>query len=197
MLPKGLRLGLAAVPVAWLVLLSVVTLRVAQQGKRDEARRADAILILGAAEYHGRPSPVLRARLDHGLQLYQRGLAPRIITTGGAGGDPLFTEGEVGRDYLIRRGVPPEKIIVEDEGGSTAHSIAATGEILRRMNLASCVVVTDWYHVYRAKRMLQRRGITAYGSPRSSATGHNTAYDWWLCVRQASAYLLWRAGVAI
>ncbi|MBL8294211.1 MAG: YdcF family protein, partial [Bryobacterales bacterium] len=121
----------------------------------------------------------------------------RIITTGGAGGDPLFTEGEVGRDYLIRRGVPPEKIIVEDEGGSTAHSIAATGEILRRMNLASCVVVTDWYHVYRAKRMLQRSGITAYGSPRSSGNGHNNPYDWWLCVRQASAYLLWRAGVAI
>lgn len=194
---KGLRLGVAAIPVACLALLGVVTLRVAQQGRVDEARRADAILILGAAEYHGRPSPVLRARLDHGLALFQRGFAPRIITTGGAGGDPVFTEGEVGRDYLIRRGVPPENIIVEDEGSSTAHSIAATGEILRRMDLHSCVVVTDWYHVYRAKRMLQRSGITAYGSPRAGGNGRNSTYDWWLCVRQASAYLLWRAGVAI
>jgi len=194
---KGLRLGLVAVPAACLVLLTVMTLRVAQQGNVDEARRADAILILGAAEYHGRPSPVLRARLDHGLALFQRGLAPRIITTGGAGGDPLFTEGEVGRYYLIRRGVPPENIIVEDEGSSTAHSIAATGEILRRMNLRSCVVVTDWYHVYRAKRMLQRSGITAYGSPRAGGSERNSAYAWWLCARQASAYLLWRAGVAI
>jgi vancomycin permeability regulator SanA len=74
------------------------------------------ILVLGAAEYRGRPSPVLKARLDHALDLYRKRLAPRIMTTGGAGGDPVFTEGGVGRDYLTSQGVPPEAIVVEREG---------------------------------------------------------------------------------
>ena len=97
----------------------------------DEARPADVILVLGAAEYRGRPSPVLRARLDHALDLYRRKLAPRILTTGGAGGDPVFTEGGVGRSYLISHGVPSEAIIVETEGESTVHSTALAGEIMR------------------------------------------------------------------
>jgi uncharacterized SAM-binding protein YcdF (DUF218 family) len=197
MLRKGLWLGLLVTIVVWAAAVTVVTWRVARQGRVDEARPADAILVLGAAEYYGRPSPVLRARLDHALALYRRGLAPRIITTGGSGGDPVFTEGAVGRDYLIRRGVPPESIIVEDESATTAQSVAATAEILRRMNLGSCVVVTDAYHVYRAKRMLQRLGIMAYGSPRAAALEPSPARYWWLCFRQGCAYLLWRAGVAI
>ncbi len=190
-----LFLALALLGV-YLAALAVITNRIAQQARRDEARRADVILILGAAEYAGRPSPVLRARLDHGLNLYRRGLAERIMTTGGSGGDPLFTESEVGRDYLIRRGVAPEAVIVEPEGSSTVHSVAATAEILRRMDLHSCIVVTDGYHVFRVKRMLQRAGLAVYGSPRPG-DAKNTSWFWWLCARQAGAYLLWRAGVAI
>lgn len=196
MLWRGLRLSLVIAIVACIVAVGAVTFRVARQATLDEARPADAILILGAAEYHGKPSPVLKARLDHGLDLYRRNLAPRILTTGGAGGDPVFTEGEVGRDYLIKRGVPPEAVIVEDEGASTSHSIAASGEILRRMNLNSCIVVTDGYHVYRAKRMLQMSGIQAFGSPRPSIP-KESGRQWWQYTRQAAAYLLWRAGVAI
>ncbi|MCC6587883.1 MAG: YdcF family protein [Bryobacterales bacterium] len=196
MLWRGLRLWLVIAIVASIVAVGAVTVRVARQATLDEARPADAILILGAAEYHGKPSPVLKARLDHGLDLYRRHLAPRILTTGGSGGDPVFTEGEVGRDYLISRGVPPEAVIVEDEGSSTSHSIAATGEILRRMNLNSCIVVTDGYHVYRAKRMLQMSGIQAFGSPRPT-TPKEASRQWWQYARQAAAYLLWRAGVAI
>ena len=88
-------------------------MRIERQSTRDEAQPADVILVLGAAEYRGRPSPVLRARLDHALELYRRKLAPRILTTGGAGGDPVFTEGGVGRSYLIGHGVPSEA----DRGG--------------------------------------------------------------------------------
>src|SRR5215467_13704164 len=128
----------ATVLVVYIAYLSV---RIERQSTIDEARQADVILVLGAAEYRGRPSPVLRARLDHALELYQRQLAPRIMTTGGAGGDPVFTEGAVGRSYLTSHGVPSEAIIVENESESTVRSVAMAGEIMRRMGLHSVIVV--------------------------------------------------------
>src|ERR1041384_2662418 len=126
---NGIGVGLPAMIFA----LCWLSLRIEQQSTRDEARPADVILVLGAAEYRGRPSPVLRARLDHALDLSNRKLAARIMTPGGAGGDPVFTEGGVGRSYLIGHGVPSEAIVVETEGETTAHSIALAVELLRRM----------------------------------------------------------------
>jgi uncharacterized SAM-binding protein YcdF (DUF218 family) len=170
--------------------------RIAHQSTVDEAQPADIIVVLGAAEYRGKPSPVLRARLDHALALYQKGLAPRILTTGGAGGDPVYTEGDVGRAYLVSRGVPSEAIVVDAEGASTVYSTASAAEIMRRMALKSCIVVSDGYHIFRAKRMLQSSGMKVYGSPRSL----NPPNDWrerWLYVRQAIGYLLWRVGVTV
>src|SRR5580693_4577095 len=96
-----------------------------RQSETDEVRPADVIVVLGAAEYRGRPSPVLQARLNHALFLYLQKMAPRILTTGGAGGDPSFTEGAVGRAYLSQRGVPSEAILIEDEGATTAEETAA------------------------------------------------------------------------
>src|SRR6185312_665194 len=96
-----------AVLVFFVAYLSVL---IERQSSRDEAQPADIILVLGAAEYNGRPSPVLRARLDHAVELYRAKMAPRVMTTGGAGGDPLFTEGGVGRSYLIGKNVPSEAI---------------------------------------------------------------------------------------
>src|SRR5580704_14283510 len=113
--------------------IGYVSVRIERQSNRDEARNADVILVLGAAEYRGRPSQVLRARLDHALELYRQKLAPLVLTTGGSGGDPVFTEGGVGRSYLIGRGVAPEAIIVENEGQTTVESTAMAGEIMRRM----------------------------------------------------------------
>jgi len=113
-----------------LIYIAYLSVRIEQQSFREEARPADVILVLGAAEYRGRPSPVLRARLDHALALYRRGIAPRIMTTGGAGGDPVFTESTVGRSYLISQGVPSEAIIVETEGESTVHTVALAGEMI-------------------------------------------------------------------
>lgn len=187
----------ALLAVSAVALVVRLTLEVRRHATIDEARRADVIVILGAAEYSGRPSPVLKARLDHGLELWRRKLAPRILTTGGAGGDPVFTESEVGRTYLIRHGVPPEAIIVEPDGASTAQSTAAAGEIMRRMGLASCLVVTDGYHMFRAKRMLEARGLRVYGSPRRSTNGADELRFWWLCARQAAGYAMWRAGIVL
>jgi len=190
-------------PVAGAVLLAVlaagflhVTTAIARQSSVDEARPADVIVVMGAAEYSGRPSPVLRARLDHALGLWRQNLAPRILTTGGAGGDPVFTEGEVGRAYLTQKGVPPEAVIVEPEGESTAHSALAVGELLRRMGLRSCIVVSDGYHIFRAKRLLESRGLKVYGSPRPETVQEGWR-RWRLYARQAAGYILWSVGVVI
>ena len=133
---------------------------IARQSTVDEARPADVILVLGAAEYRGQPSPVLEARLNHALFLYRLAMAPRILTTGGAGGDPTFTEGEVARAYLSKHGVPSEAIMVESQGESTVYSTAAAAEIMSRMNLKSCIVVSDGYHIFRVKRMLESHGMS-------------------------------------
>jgi uncharacterized SAM-binding protein YcdF (DUF218 family) len=169
------------------------------QSRIDEAAPADVIVVLGAAEYHGRPSPVLEARLNHALALYLEGLAPRILTTGGAGGDPTYTEGGVGHHYLSRHGVPSEAILVESEGESTVHSIAAAAEIMRRFGLTSCIVVSDGYHIYRVKKMLENRGIKVFGSPRPEERrpADNRWLEQWVYTRQAIAYSLWRIGIPI
>ncbi len=165
-----------------------------RQSVLDEAKPSDVIIVLGAAAYRGRPSPVLEARLNHALYLYLQKMAPKILTTGGAGGDPDFTEGEVGRTYLSRRGVPSEDILVEPEGESTVHSIAAANEIMQRFGMKTCIVVSDGYHIYRVKRMLERRGYVVYGSPRPERSDPKKG---WLYYRQAIAYGLWRVGINI
>lgn len=174
-------------------LLSL-TRQIQRQSTLDEARPADVIVVLGAAEYRGTPSPVFKARLDHALELYRRRLAPRILTTGGAGGDPVFTEGGVGRAYLVSRNVPSEAIIVEPEAETTLQSTAATAEIMRRMGLGSCIVVSDGYHIFRAKKMLEFRGLTVYGSPRP-APPRNDLRQWWLSLRQSAGYVFWMLGI--
>ena len=193
---KLLWRGAAVITLLIAIYLGWIVRSIYRQSEVDEARPADVIVVLGAAEYRGKPSPVLRARLDHALSLYQRSLAPRILTTGGAGGDPVFTEGEVGRDYLVKRGVPSEAIILEAEGESTVHSTAAVAEIMRRMNLKSCIVVSDAYHIFRVKKMLEFRGLNVYGSPRpSEQTGSRR--EKWLFLRQAIGYMLWQVGITI
>jgi uncharacterized SAM-binding protein YcdF (DUF218 family) len=184
------------VVAALCVYVAYLSMRIQQQSGRDEAHQADVILVLGAAEYRGRPSPVLRARLDHALDLYRRGLAPRLMTTGGAGGDPVFTEGGVGRSYLIGHGVPSEAIVVETESESTLESLAMASEIMQRMGLHSVIVVSDGYHIFRVKRMLQSHGLDVYGSPRPEQH-YDPIHEEWNYLKQAIGYVLWRAGLAV
>ncbi len=132
-------------------LLLVIAAQVMHQASLDQDRPADAIVVFGAAEYVGHPSPVFRARLDHARELFQRGLAPLIITTGGAGNDPKFSEGQVGRDYLAKRGVPDVNLIAETQGTDTEHSARRVAVIMDANNLKSALVVSDAYHLYRAR----------------------------------------------
>jgi uncharacterized SAM-binding protein YcdF (DUF218 family) len=177
--------------------LFYIAKQIERQSTIDEAKPADIIMVLGAAEYRGRPSPVLQGRLNHALFLYLKGLAPYILTTGGAGGDPVYTESEVGRAYLSDHGVPSEAIVVELEGATTVQSVNASAEIMRRMNLHSCIVVSDGYHIYRVKRLLEAQGIQVHGSPRPPAGSFSPKELRWLYFRQAVGFVLWQIGINI
>ena len=162
--------------VIWVILgvtagyFLLICLEIVWQSRRDEARSADAIVVFGAAEYSGRPSPVFRARLDHAITLYSRGMAPYLIITGGAGRDPQFSEGGVGRDYLATRGIGERHLIAETQGENTAESAERVAVIMRANNMRTCVVVSDPYHLYRIKKLMERQGITTYASPRPYAS---------------------------
>ena len=143
-----------------------IAYRIVHASNGDSLRKADAIVVFGAAEYAGRPSPVLRARLDHALDLYQQGYAPVVITTGGAGLDPVYSEGGVGRDYLTRHGVPDVSVIGETQGNDTAESSDRVGAIMRKNHMRTALVVSDAYHIFRIKQMMLAEGIQAFGAPR-------------------------------
>lgn len=148
---------------------AVVYWRITHQAGKDEARPADAIVVFGAAQYDGRPSPVYKARLDHAAQLYHRGLAPLVIITGGSGKDPFFSEGVVGREYLKTLGIPDSQLIAETQSPDTAESARRVATIMYVNNLHSCLAVSDSYHIFRIKQMLGREGIAVYGAPRPNS----------------------------
>jgi len=136
-----------------------------KQAAANQARTAGAIVVLGAAEYDGAPSPVYRARLDHAFDLEESGFAPWVITSGGPGGDPHYTEAGVGRDYLIQEGMAKRKILTEAKGGTTYQSVRGVSRILHSLGVRTCIAVSDGFHLYRVKTYFASFGITAYGSP--------------------------------
>jgi uncharacterized SAM-binding protein YcdF (DUF218 family) len=144
---------------------------------KDEARPAGAIAVFGAAEYGGRPSPVLHARLDHAVELYRMQIAPLVITLGGGSDkDPGLTEGGVGRDYLLANGVPYEDIVAETQSVDTEQQVARLKEIARQRHLNSIVVVSDSTHLFRIRKLCEDAGLTVYTSPRGTL-GHIDDYD--------------------
>lgn len=154
-----LGVGLAA---AW------TTFRIQQQGDTDEARQADAIVVLGAAQYDGRPSPVLEARISHAVDLYDAGVAPLLIVTGGKAAGDRTTEASAARDWAIRAGVPAAAILAEDRGRTTLESLEAVTAILGAHGLTSAVFVSDRTHMLRVLRIATDQGIEAWGSPTPS-----------------------------
>jgi uncharacterized SAM-binding protein YcdF (DUF218 family) len=134
-------------------------------GYRPDARPADVILVAGAAQYNGRPSPVLQARVDHAIRLWRDHLAPRRLFTGGVGAGDTVSEGEVARRYAIAQGVPDSSIMVERAGHTSAESIAAAASLMRNAGLRTAVLVSDTYHMLRLELLARRAGIRAYRSP--------------------------------
>lgn len=178
--------------IAYAVYFGITCRRIVEQSTRDEAQPADAIVVFGAAEYFGKPSPVFKARLDHAYELYEQHLAPVIITTGGSGGEQKFTEGSVGRDYLFERGVGDRHLIAETQSDNSAESAVRVGTILAVNNMRSCIAVSDGYHEYRVKRLLEAEGRVVYASPRRPEAGPKVRGLAWKVAREALSYTLWR-----
>jgi uncharacterized SAM-binding protein YcdF (DUF218 family) len=194
--PRFLKVPLIAASVLLIAFAAVVVYfytQVRADAVLDESRPAQAIVVFGAAEYSGRPSPTLRSRLDQALTLYRRKFAPVIVTTGGPGGDPQFTEAEVARNYLVEHGVSPEDVLIEKESSTTDQSVVQVAELLERNQVSRCIVVSDGYHLFRIKRQLAASGITAYGCPRASPAEPSP----WTFLKQVFAYLLWKVGLRI
>lgn len=167
----------------------------------DEARPADAIAVFGAAEYYGRPSPVLHARLDHALDLYEHKMAPLIITLGGGDGidsanrHNLSSEGAVGQAYLLANGVPAHSIIAETLSKDTAESVERLAMIARENHLQSVIVVSDGTHLFRIREQCRAQGLTVYTSPRP-VLGHISALDRLNRIaHEIGGYTLWRMGL--
>jgi uncharacterized SAM-binding protein YcdF (DUF218 family) len=132
---------------------------------RDEARPAQAIVVLGAAQYAGKPSPVLRARLDHALELWNRHLASLLILTGGTGAGDTTSEAAVGKNYARKHGVPDSAILVENEGRTTSESMRAVAGMLEVRGLQTALLVSDPFHMLRLRILARRFGFTPYTSP--------------------------------
>jgi len=182
-------LGVAAVIALFLL---VTSLQVVHEAGKEELHAADAIVVFGAAEYAGHPSPVLRARLDRAYDLFQRGLAPVVITTGGAGADPSFSEGG---DYLMHRGIRERNLIAETQGSDTAQSAERIGVIMRANGLHSCLAVSDEYHVFRIKALLQHEGLQVYVAPRSGSRPKGQWARMMAVFREAMSYLAWKLNI--
>ncbi|HTZ56911.1 MAG TPA: YdcF family protein [Acidobacteriaceae bacterium] len=164
----------------------------------DDARPADAIAVFGAAEYDGRPSPVLRSRLDHALTLYRERLAPLIITLGGGGaGDdrPDDSEGGVGHDYLVAHGVPEDQIIAETQSTNTEESAERLAGIARENHLNRILAVSDGTHLFRIRALCNSLGLTVSTSPRVEARPLGKWDAFMRLMHEMVSYTLWRLKV--
>ena len=159
--------------VLLLVVYLVVTfVQVWQASRRDEARPAEAIVVFGAAQYNGRPSPVLRARLDHAADLYRREIAPIIVVTGGSQPGDEFTAAQASADYLARQGISQKSILRENQGTNSWQSMASAANFLKRKGSEQVILVTDPFHAARVQAMAEELGLDAHVSPtRTSPIG--------------------------
>ena len=167
------RLALAVL-VGACIVAAWMTYRIWETGNRDERRPADAIVVLGAAQYNGRPSAILRARVDHAIDLYEAGLAGWIVFTGGKAQGDLTTEAATGREIALERGVPASAILVEDRSRTTLESLRGVARVLGEHDLRTALFVSDRTHMLRVLKIARDQGITAWGSPTDTSPSDAT-----------------------
>lgn len=183
---------LALVAVAFLAYLGRTCVRIVREASLQEVQQADAIVVFGAAEYSGKPSPVYRARLDHAFDLFNRGIARAVITTGGAAADPSYSEGGVGHEYLMHRGIPDANLIAETQGSDTAQSAKRIGVIMRTNHMRSCVAVSDEYHMFRIRKLLEHEGVQVFVAPRPDSRPRAVWQRAYAVLREAFGYIAWQ-----
>jgi uncharacterized SAM-binding protein YcdF (DUF218 family) len=178
--------GLVKLAIFMIACWALTVAAIHLYGRRDEARRADAIVVLGAAQYDGRPSPVLRARLDHALELYRRGTAPVLIMTGGVGPGDTVSEAVASQRYAMRHGVPSSAILTERTGLTTLESMDAVAKLMRDRGLSRAVLVSDPFHMLRLKLLAIRVGIRGFTSPTpDSPISRNRAQERRFLIRES------------
>lgn len=161
--------AVGAVAVLSVLYVAITFVQVWQAAGRDDVRAADAIVVLGAAQYDGRPSPVLAGRLDRALELYEAGWADIVVTTGSNQEGDRFTEGYTGLTYLLERGVPDEAILVVTDGSDTYESLQATARVLAERDLTEVLLVSDPYHSLRLAHTASELGLDAGITPTDSS----------------------------
>lgn len=164
-----------AVGALWLISVGAVL----TWGVEDDAAKADAIIVMGAAQYNGKPSPVLRARLDHAVAIWQRGLAPRLLLTGGTGEGDTESEAAVGRVYAMSRGVPDSAILLENEGRTSSQSLRAAADLLHAYGARMAIVVSDPFHMLRLEILGRRYGLDPLTSPALPTPGSRRLLRQW------------------
>ena len=183
---RGLLRGLGWVILVALIGYSAILHWVWTVSRQDQRRPADAIVVLGAAQYNGRPSPVLRARLDHAMKLYREGLAPRIVLTGGQSPGDLMSEARAGHQYLVANQVPDSALIDRPEGRTTAASMVAVAEWARANTVGSVILISDGFHLGRLRLEALRMELLAFTSPApASPIGAGTPREWSYLAREA------------
>ena len=191
----GIRWLCAIAAAVFLAYLGFICGEIIRTSSEEQIHSADAIIVFGAAEYAGHPSPVYRARLDHAFELFSRGVAPIIITTGGAAADPSYSEGGVGHDYLLHRGIPETALIAETQATDTAESAERVAVIMRENHMRNCLAVSDAYHVFRIRKLLQHEGVTVYLAPRPDSRPHSAWQRGEAVLREAISYLSWKMDI--
>ena len=184
-----LAIGGAAIGLAVLAL-GLLAVAIYTQARHDETRPADAIIVMGAAQWDGQPSPIFKARLDHALELYRDKDAPLVFLTGGTGTGDHFSEAEVGRDYLLEQGVPSTALVTVPAGRTTLQSLDQVAEPLRSHEVHSILVVSDPFHMFRSKRMLSDLGFKPLASPTdTSPIRPGSSLEYRYMARELGGYL--------
>jgi|DewCreStandDraft_2_1066082.scaffolds.fasta_scaffold00187_56 uncharacterized SAM-binding protein YcdF (DUF218 family) len=179
---RALGVLLCLVALGWVALVAAVYL----YGRRSELRPADVVVVFGAAQYNGRPSPVFRARLDHAAVLYRRSYAPVVLVTGGFGRGDTISEADAGARYLTRRGVPSQAILRDPVSRHSAASVRAVRRIMQRHGLRSALLVSDPFHMLRLRLLAWQVGVRAYSAPTpSSVVTRNPWREWRFVLKES------------
>lgn len=180
----GLAVGSLTILVAMVYILILI------QGTRDEARPANAAVVLGAAQWDGNPSPVLQARLDHAIDLYRRGFVRSIVLTGGVGRNDTLSEAAASQKYLVDQGLPAEALLLEDQGATTWESMHNAVSLMHEHRINTVLIVSDPFHMLRSLKMARDMGLEAYGSPtRTSPISANRFEEARYTLRETWAYI--------
>lgn len=168
-----------------------------RQARTEQARPVDAIVVLGTAQFNGRPGRVLQARLDRALAVYEEGLAPLVVVTGGRAPGDAFTEAEAARDYLRERGVPEEAIRLENEGRDSWSSMQGVAALLGELDLRRVLLVSDGFHLLRVKLMARHLGLVPFGTAAESPIRSGGGREFSYVVREAAGVVahLWQTRV--